>query len=189
MYDIERIKEYIKGNLKESRFTHTLGVVETAMMLAKLNGVSEEKALVAALLHDVAKNMTINDMREIINKNKIELSFDEEQSPELWHSIVAPIISRQVFNIEDEEILSAMRWHTTGKEGMSKLDKIIYVSDMIEPNRKFPGVESIRQETFKSLDTGFIMAITHTIKYLLNMGLAIDINSIKARNYMILNRS
>ncbi|MGL5381423.1 bis(5'-nucleosyl)-tetraphosphatase (symmetrical) YqeK [Clostridium sp.] len=189
MYDIEKIKGHIKEHLKESRFIHTLGVVETAVALARLNDVSEEKALVAALLHDVAKNMTINDMKKIINENKIELSFEEEQSPELWHSMVAPIISRKVFNIEDEEILSAMRWHTTGKEGMSKLDKIIYVADMIEPNRKFPGVESLRKETFRNLDEGLIMAMTHTIKYLLDMGLAIDINSIKARNYMILNRS
>ena len=100
--------------------------------------------------------------------------------------LVNESIFKEIFEIEDEEILSAMRWHTTGKENMSKLDKVIYIADMIEPNRNFPGVDLLRREAFKDLDNGVIQGLTHTMKYLLNKGIPIDINSIKARNYLLL---
>ncbi len=83
--------------------------------------------------------MTIYDLKSIIDENNIKLSYDEEKTPELWHSIVGPIVGKKIFKIEDEEILSAMRWHTTGRENMSKLEKVIYIADMIEPGRSFPG--------------------------------------------------
>ena len=132
--------------------------------------------------------MTIYELKEIIDKNNIELSYDEEENQEIWHSIVGPIVAKEVFKIEDEEILSAMRWHTTGKENMSKLDKVIYMADMIEPNRNFKGVDVLRRETFKDLDNGVLQGLNHTIKYLLNKDVPININSIKARNYLLLNK-
>ncbi|WP_291648771.1 bis(5'-nucleosyl)-tetraphosphatase (symmetrical) YqeK [Clostridium sp.] len=188
MLSKEEMKSYLKEHLTESRYNHTLGVVETAMRLAEINKVDKDKAEIAALAHDIAKNMTIYELRDIINRNSINLSYDEEKTPELWHSIVSPILGREIFKIEDEEILSAMRWHTTGKEDMSKLDKIIYMADMIEPGRNFHGVDLIRKESFADLDKGLLQGLTHTIKYLLNKGFPIDINSIKARNYLLLNK-
>ena len=80
-----------------------------------------------------------------------------------------------------------MRWHTTGKENMTTLEKIIYMADMIEPKRSFQGVEQLRKATFEDLDKGFIMALNHTINYLLNKGFCIDVNTIEARNFIILN--
>ena len=180
MLSIEEMKIYLKDNLIENRYIHTLGVADTAIR------VDEKKAEIAALSHDIAKNRTIYELQDIIKKNNINLTYDEEANQELWHSIVSPIVAKEIFEIEDEEILSAMRWHTTGKENMSKLDKIIYIADMIEPNRNFPGVDLLRREAFKDLDNGVLQGLTHTIKYLLNKGIPIDINSIKARNYLLL---
>lgn len=188
MLSKEEMKIYLKEHLTESRYNHTLGVVETAIRLAEINKVDKDKAEIAALAHDIAKNMTIYELKDIIYKNNINLSYDEEKTLELWHSIVSPILGREIFGIEDEEILSAMRWHTTGKENMSKLDKIIYMADMIEPGRNFPGVDLIRKESFDDLDKGLLQGLTHTIKYLLDKGFPIDINSIKARNYLLLNK-
>lgn len=187
MFSIEEMRSYLKDNLLEDRYNHTLGVVQTAIKLAELNNVDKTKAEIAALAHDIAKNKTIYELRDIINNNNITLSYDEEKTPELWHSIVSPILGREIFKIEDEEILNAMRWHTTGKENMSKLDKIIYMSDMIEPSRNFPGVELIREKCFKDLDEGVIKGLTHTIKYLLDKEFLVDINSIRARNYLLIN--
>ena len=189
MLNINEIDSYIKGNLLENRYIHTLGVVETAVRLAEINGVDKEKARIAAMLHDIAKNMSIYDLKDILDRNNIVLTPDEEETPELWHSMVAPILSREIFDIQDEEILSAMRWHTTGKENMSILDKIIYIADMIEPGRNFPGVDNIRRITFNNLDEGLLEGITHSIKYLLDKGFPININSIEARNYLLLNKS
>ena len=188
MWDIDKIKTYLKENLMENRYEHTLGVVETAKALAKINGVDLKKAEIAALAHDVAKNMTVDSMKKIIEDNNIELTYETLKTPELWHSIVGPIVAEEVFKIKDKDILNAMRWHTTGRENMSTLEKIIYMADMIEPKRNFPGVESLRKDTFEDLDKGFLMALNHTIKYLLSKGFYVDINTIKARNFIILNK-
>ncbi|MEG1477847.1 MAG: bis(5'-nucleosyl)-tetraphosphatase (symmetrical) YqeK [Oscillospiraceae bacterium] len=189
MWDIDKIKAYLKDNLKESRYNHTLGVIETAKALANINGIDVKKAEIAALSHDVAKNMTIDTMRQIIEDNNIKLSYEVSKTPELWHSIIAPIIGEEVFQIEDKDILNAMRWHTTGRENMTTLEKIIYMADMIEPNRSFKGIEMLRKSTFEDLDKGFLMALNHTINYLLDKGFCVDINTIKARNFIILNKN
>lgn len=180
--------EYMKGCLKEKRFIHTLGVVSVAKKLAALNGVSQEKAELAALCHDIAKHKPIEEMKEIIKLNNIELTYDEKVTSQLWHSIIGPIVAKEVLGIEDEEVLEAMRWHTTGKEDMTKLEKIIYIADMIEPSRVFNGVDKLREETLRNLDDGVLLGLTHTIEFLLSKNSPIDINTIKARNYLIINR-
>lgn len=187
MLSIEEIKDYLKLNLKESRYNHTLGVYETAVKLAKLNGISLEKAELAALTHDIAKNLDKEEMFKIISKNNIELSKVEKENMNLWHSIIAPIVVKEQLGINDKEILDAVRWHTTGKEDMSILTKIIYIADMIEPGRYFPGVEEIRRETFENLDRGVYLGLTHSIQFLLGKNLLIDENTIKARNYFLFN--
>ena len=169
MKDIEFMKKYLEENLVKGRYLHTLGVVETAKSLAKIYGVDIKKAEIAALAHDIAKNWSPQDLLEVIDKNNINL------------------VAREHFEIEDEEILSAIRWHTTGKENMSKLDKIIYLADMIEPSRDFSGVEELRNDSKDDLDKAMLNALTHTIKYLLEKGCLIDINTVKARNYLLYN--
>lgn len=189
MWEIGRIKDYLKENLKAGRYQHTLGVVKTAIELAELFEEDKKKAELAALCHDVAKNMDLKSLRKIIDEENIILSIDEENTKEIWHSIAAPILSKNIFGVEDEEILSAMRWHTTGKENMSNLDKIVYLADLIEPGRNFEGIEEIRAISYKSLDLAMIKALTHTTMYLLNKGYAIDINTIEARNSLLYNKN
>lgn len=185
LLSVEEIKKYLKENLKESRYNHTLGVCEIALELAELNGVSKEKAEIAALAHDVAKNLSKEEMMKIIKDNNIILSNVEKENMNLWHSIIAPIVAEEKLGITDEDILDAVRWHTTGKEDMSVLTKIIYIADMIEPGRSFPGLEDIRKETFEDLDKGVYTGLTHSIQFLLSKNLLIDENTIKARNYFL----
>lgn len=187
MWGLEEIRDYLKDNLKPSRYGHTLGVVNTAIKLAEIYGEDKNKAEIAALCHDVAKNMSNEELKKVIDNENIALSIDEENTQELWHSIVAPVIARKVFEIEDEEILDAMRWHTTGKEDMTNLEKIIYLADLIEPSRMFEGVDEIRELAYKNLDSAMLKALTHTTIYLLTKGCAVDINSVKARNYLVYN--
>ncbi|MBN1047613.1 bis(5'-nucleosyl)-tetraphosphatase (symmetrical) YqeK [Clostridium botulinum] len=189
MLSIEEIKLYLKENLNSNRYNHTLGVVETARKLAEVNKISIEKAEIAALAHDVAKNLSLQKMQSIIEKNNIELTNTEKENSNLWHSIIAPIEARNKLKINDEDILDAVRWHTTGKENMSILTKIIYIADMIEPGRDFPGVEKIRQTTFENLDEGVLLGLTESMKDLLNRNLIIDLNTIKARNYFLLKET
>lgn len=187
MLSIEEMNLYLKSNLLEKRYMHTLGVADTAKRLAKLNGVSEKKAEIAGLAHDVAKNLSIDKMREMMKENNIIISEIEEKNMNLWHSIVAPIEAKDKLGIDDDEILDAIRWHTTGKEDMSTLTKIIYIADMIEPGRNFDGVDEIRRATFENLDKGVYFGLTSSIKILLARNLLIDENTIKARNYFLFN--
>ncbi|OOM82207.1 putative nicotinate-nucleotide adenylyltransferase [Clostridium puniceum] len=185
MLSIEEIDLYLKENLMENRYIHTLGVAETAKKLAKINGISQEKAEIAGLAHDVAKNLSKDKMKEIMEENNIKISALEENNSNLWHSIIAPIEAKAKLGIEDEEILDSIRWHTTGKENMSILTKIIYIADMIEPSRNFNGIEDIRKVTFDNLDAGVYSGLTHNIEFLLTKNLLIDENTIKARNYFL----
>lgn len=185
MLSIEEIRLYIKENLMEKRYEHVLGVAETAKKLANLNGIPEERAEIAALAHDVAKNLSKTRMKELIVENNIVLSNVEENNANLWHSIIGPIEAKDKLGIEDEEILDAIRWHTTGKENMSVLTKVIYIADMIEPGRNFDGVEDLRKATFEDLDKGVYCGLTRSIEFLLTKNLLIDENTIKARNYFL----
>ncbi|MBE6087961.1 MAG: HD domain-containing protein [Clostridium beijerinckii] len=187
MLSIEEMNLYLKSNLLEKRYMHTLGVADTAKRLAKLNGISERKAEIAGLAHDVAKNLSIDKMREMMKENNVIISEVEEKNMNLWHSIVAPIEAKDKLGIDDDEILDAIRWHTTGKEDMSTLTKIIYIADMIEPGRNFDGVDEIRRATFENLDKGVYFGLTSSIKILLARNLLIDENTIKARNYFLFN--
>ncbi len=188
MLSIDEMKAYLKTNLMEKRYIHTLGVAETAKKLAKLNGISEEKAEIAGLAHDIAKNISKEEMKEIIKENNIVLSKIEEVSANLWHSIIAPIEAKSKFKIEDEEILDSIRWHTTGKENMPILTKVIYIADMIEPNRNFEGVDELRKVTFENLDRGVFSGLTSSIKVLLTQNLLIDENTMRARNYFLYDK-
>ena len=133
----------------------------------------------------MAKNLSKEKMKEMMKENNIAISALEENNSNLWHSIIAPIEAKAELGIEDEEILDSIRWHTTGKENMSILTKIIYIADMIEPNRKFDGIEDIRKVTFDNLDAGVYSGLTHNIEFLLTKNLLIDENTIKARNYFL----
>lgn len=185
MWDEYRIKEYLKTVLKESRYNHVMGVVKVAEELAIINNVDLYKCRIAALCHDIAKNMSHNELRNIINENSIVLTLEEEETPELWHGIVAPIMASEKLGITDKEILSAIRWHTTGKKNMSTIDKIIYIADMIEPSRNYQSADYIREETYKNLDKGLLEGINHTIKYLIESNSYIDRNTIDARSNII----
>ena len=163
MWGVDEIKDYLKDNLKPSRYGHTLGVVKTAVELANIYNEDVRKAEIAALCHDAAKNMSSEEMLKIITDENILLSVDEKNTKELWHSIIAPIMAKRIF------------------------EKIIYLADLIEPSRKFEGVEEIRDISRKNLDEAMLKALTHTTMYLLNQGCAVDINSVKARNYLLYN--
>lgn len=189
MLSINEINKYLKTNLKEETYNHTLRVAKTARKLAKLNNIDEDMAEVAGLAHDIAKNMTKDEMKKVMFENNIILSELEEKINNLWHGMIAPIIAKEKLGIKDEEILNSLRYHTTGKENMTKLEKIIYIADMIEPKRNFDGLEEIRNKTFNNLDDGVLAGLTHTMKFLLNKNSFIDENTIKARNYLLIHNA
>lgn len=179
------MKEQLKSMLTEDRYNHSLGVMNTAVKLAEKYGADREKAEIAGLLHDCAKNMSLSESLETAEKYSVPLSDMEKTSSALIHAPLGAFIAKNRFGIEDKDILSAIAAHTVAKENMSTLDKIIYLADMIEPNRNFPNVDEYRRLAFEDLDKAFLYALDRTIIFNVEKGVKLHPNTVLARNAMI----
>lgn len=170
---MKKIKKYLKKHLTKERYQHTLGVAYTAMALAMKynpdtsNSDFVKKAEIAGLLHDCAKNMDTGKKLRICDKNNIPYTELESENSYLLHGKVGAFIAKSKFDIQDEDILQAITWHTTGRPGMSTLEKIIYIADYIEPSRKpIPDLDYIRKLAFEDLDKTMKAILVSTIQYL-----------------------
>lgn len=176
----EEIKEALKKTLSNRRYTHSLGVADEARRLAKLYGEDEEKAYMAGLLHDCAKE--IDEPVKRCQDLGVELDDIMRLNKGLIHGPLGAEIARCDFGINDEEILSAIRWHTVGKAGMTLLEKIIYIADMTEENRDFEGVEKLREAVNSDLDKAILLDIGQHLQVLEKRGAIIHPNTILLRN-------
>lgn len=181
--DIKEIETDLSNKLSKKRFIHTLGVVNSAMYLAKKYGANIEDAHLAALLHDCAKEIPLLEMRDLV----ADLPCDQDMlhSGALLHGLAGMVLANTQYGVTNPDILEAIRVHTTGKENMSKLDKIIFLADYIEPNRKFPGVNDIRLAAEQSLDAGVLCGFDMTIRHLIDRGDSIYPLTILSRNDLL----
>ena len=178
---MKKIKKYLKKHLTKDRYHHTLGVAYIAVALAMRynpdtrNSDFIKKAEIAGLLHDCAKCMENDKKLRICEKNKLSCSNFEINHPYLLHGKVGAYIAKTKFDIDDEEILQAITWHTTGRPNMSLLEKIIFVADYIEPARNpIPELDLIRQLAFIDIDKAMQKILSNTLKFLESKGNAID---------------
>ena len=152
--------------------------------MAMVHGADVEKALIAGMLHDCGKAMSHDDQVKLCEKNKIELSDVEKRNHSLVHSKVGCHLAKTKYNIDDPEILGAIRWHTTGKEDMSLLEKIVYIADFIEPNRKpLEGMDEIRREAFTDIDRALAHILHDSVIYLQTIGKECDDTTMNAYLY------
>jgi len=180
----EQMMDYVRAQMPERRWTHTLGVMESAVQLAHRYGADPVKAELAALLHDVAKYWPIEKQRQIVIEHQLEpdmLNYD----PQLLHSHVGAHIAQERFAINDQEVLDAIRYHTSGREQMSLLDKVLCLADYIEPGRDYPQVEKIRQLAESSLEEALVAGFDSTIQFLISRGKKVYPLTVQARNGLI----
>lgn len=164
---IKRLTKAMEEELTGKRFLHTLGVEYTAAALAMKYDVPLLNAQVAGLLHDNAKCLSDEKQLKICEKNHLHVSDVEKRNPYLLHGKVGAFLAKTEYGIEDDDILNAITWHTTGRPDMSVLEKIIFVADYIEPGRKeAPGLEEIRKLAFEDLDRAMIRILEDTLSYL-----------------------
>ncbi len=185
----EKLVEKVKEILSSERLAHTLGVVQTARMLAEKYGADSGKAVIAALLHDIARDHDRNTLLQMVRNFGIVIDEVSAAQPELLHQLVGAEIARRDFGITDPAIINAIRIHTTGSVRMSLLDKIVYLADFIEPGRDFPGVEQIRKKAWEDLDEGLLAATVNTIRYLLEKGKLIHTSTVALYNELQLIKS
>ncbi|MBR6719477.1 MAG: nicotinate-nucleotide adenylyltransferase [Clostridia bacterium] len=176
----------LKGTLKESRFRHTLGVADTAASLARHYGANVDKAYLAGLLHDSAKNFSEDELFALCDKYKISLTENDRKAPAIIHSYVGAYIAKEEYGVTDSEIFDAIYNHSTGCEDMTLLSKIIFVSDMTEPGRKdFPGLSEIRKLMYDDIDKALVASMDATISYTKMKGSFIHPDTLKARDYVL----
>ena len=184
----EKYKEYdklLRSKLDDYRYIHSLGVAKSAKELAALYGADEEKAYTAGLLHDVMKNASPDEQLQIMEKADIILSPCEKLNQKLWHAIAGAAFLKTELNITDEEIISAVRWHTTGKVGMTTLEKTVYLADFISEDRTYPDVDEVRRLAHISLERAIVYTQKYCIQKLLSQNMIIDPSGVECYNDLV----
>ncbi len=180
---IKKLEDYIENNISESRKKHIYGTKEEAVKLAERYNADVNKAAIAALLHDTTKELDEKTHLDIIEKYNPAVYGNEKEVYKLLHQITGAVYAVEKFGVDDCDVVNAVRYHTTGRAGMSLLEKIIFIADFIEPTRDYEGVEKIRKYAYDDLDATCYIALDFTIKTLEAEGKMVNRQTIEAYNY------
>lgn len=171
------LQKQLHSQLSEKRFLHTLGVAYLSASLAMCYGVSHRRALVAGLLHDCAKNLPDVFLLEQCKQLALPVSAAEERMPFLLHGTYGAYLAKAKYGVTDPEILNAVRYHTTGRSGMSMLEQIVFVADYLETGRSHqtePPLDVLRRRAFQNLDEVTLLVLENTVRYLSGEGKEMD---------------
>lgn len=179
-----RTREEMQKRLKPSRYEHTLGVAYTASCLGMKYGVDPLLCELCGLLHDCAKNIPDPELQAKCEEAGIELTEGEKTSPQLWHAAFGAYLVKEEFGFTDPDMIHSVRYHTTGRPGMSMLEKIIYIADFIEPLRdKASCLNKARELAFLDIDKCMDLILSETVKYLEGCNVSIEKNTLLAYKY------
>ncbi len=186
MLSIIEMKQLLKSSLPEKRYKHSVNVYKTSLKLAAVHGLSAEKISVAALLHDCGRE--IPSRESVAKALALGIAVDEVEcnQPILLHAKLGVYYAREKYGVDDAEILEAILLHTTGAAGMTLTAKVVFLADMLEPDRDFPGIGELRNLAQKDLDRAMLMAYSNTMRYLLDESLLIHPNCIAGYNELML---
>ena len=178
----------LQTRLNDKRYIHSLNVADAAVLLAKRFGADEDKAYVAGLLHDITKNETDENQLQILQSGGIILTDTQKNNPKLWHAMSGMVYLRDTLGVTDEEILGAVRWHTTGKAGMTLLEKVIFIADYISVERDYPDVDVMRRLSETSLDAAALYALKFSLRHLSEKEKPICEDSVAYYNELIISK-
>ena len=194
MVKYEELYEIAKEKLSEKRFNHTLGVVERAIQYAEIYNENIEKVKIAAILHDIAKEIPKEESYNMLEKCGVKLDDIEKRNFNLIHSILGAEIAKNEYGLDDD-IVNAIKYHTTGRENMSMLEKIIYLADATELNRNYMSNENelSLNELIELIKTNIDEGLEYTLKWnlqsVLRRNLLVHLNTVKAYNFYHIQNS
>lgn len=189
-YSEESIRKYhafLKSNLSPYRYDHSLGVMNSSVYLAEKFGADVDAARVAGLLHDVTKEFSEAGHMELFRESSFYLSEVELKSPKLWHAMSGSLFVTKEFGITDPGIISAIRYHTTGRARMTLLDKVIYLADFISDDRTYPDVDRVRELSETSLEKAMLYTQHYCISHLIEGRRLIHPDSLACYNELLVN--
>ncbi len=184
--DLIKLENSVAEILSIKRFEHTIAVKEKAISLAKIYGEDVEKAACAAILHDVTKELNFIKQLQIIENSDIMTDVITLKSPQILHAITGAVVAREQFGITDNDVLNAITYHTTARENMTLLEKIVYVADAVSSDREYKNVEKYRKKADKDIDKAFLQILKMTIKFLVKENTLIPFDTINAYNQQII---
>lgn len=184
--DVEFLKEELKNEVTEKRYFHSLGVMKMCEKLANMYKVDIKKAKLVGLMHDLAKDLPKEEKKKYIKENNIPFSQVEMANIEIMHGKIAADVCKKKYGF-DEEMCTSIAVHTTGMENMTTLEKVLFVADKIDETRNYPFAEELREIAYSSLDNAIIKNIDEAIKKNIEENKVIIEDSIKTRNYLLLN--
>lgn len=179
---LDDMQKKLQGELSPKRFAHSVGVMETAALIAGRHGQDVDKAAIAGLIHDCAREWKGPALLEGAMRYGIPVDALTQVQPVLLHGAIGARLAIEDYEVHDSDILNAITYHTTGRADMSQLEKIIFLADYIEPSRNFPGVEAVRNETMLDLDRAMQMALDKTLHHVMKKGMLMHLDTVKARN-------
>lgn len=183
--DYKKYENNILERVGEKRYKHMLRVAQSAKMLAQIHKADVEKAELAGYLHDCAKLKNKEDYPRLCQEFGLSLSQDMKKAPAIIHGFLGAKLAEKLYEIKDIDILNAISYHTTGRENMSTLEKIIFLADYIEPKRDFPQAKQAREIAKVNLDKAMFYVLDENIKNLIELKNYIALDTIKARNYYL----
>ncbi|MBQ1388453.1 MAG: nicotinate (nicotinamide) nucleotide adenylyltransferase [Clostridia bacterium] len=183
-----RFHKVLKSRMGEKRYIHSCNVALEAVRLAELHGADKEKAKLAGLLHDVTKETPHDEQLALMRRLDVPLDELTLLCPKLWHAISGAAFVRHIIGIEDDDIFNAIRYHTSGRAGMSVLEKCIFIADFTSAERNYNGVAKMRELADKSLDSAILFGVSFSIADLAGKNSAIDPNAIACYNEVVLNK-
>ena len=184
--DLEAMEQKLRGMLSEKRYQHSLGVMETAIEMAEIFGVDVEKARLAGLLHDCAKDIERSKRIPLCKELGVRLDPVKKDQKGLIHADLGAKMVETEFGITDIEVINAVKYHTLGRENMTDLEKILYLADIIEPNRKpFDGIEELRSLCRSNLDCAMLYALDRSIEYIQHRHKKLHSQTLQAQQYFL----
>ena len=187
--EFPHLEEYLRKHIDGHRLAHSHGTANEAAALARNYGVDERKAYIAGLLHDVAKGGCKTGLEKMAVQYEVEADGLELNNPELLHGKIGAAMVKAELDIADEDILSAIRWHTTGRSGMSMLDKIVYIADLIEPGRRFECIDNIRRLAYQDINEAMLVALDQVMQFIKDQGFILHPNSLEAYEDILKRRN
>jgi len=182
-YTIDDKKKFLKDNLSAKRFHHSVNVAEECRKLAQKYGEDPERAYFAGLLHDICKELPGEEQKDLVLKSGFSVFREELETRSLWHGIAGAYFVKSHFGVEDIDVLNAIRFHTVARAGMTRLEEIVYIGDLISADRDYKDVDRMRKIAYTGLNAAMLEGIQFSIKSVIKKGGVIPPCTVEAYNF------
>lgn len=183
LYNTDDKKKYLKGTLSAKRYGHCLNVAAECRKLAVKYGEDSDKAYFAGLLHDICKELPDEEQLELVRRSGFTVCREELETRSLWHAVAGAYFVKTKFGIEDIDLLNSIRFHTVGRAGMSRLEEIVYLGDLISADRDYKDVDKMRKLAYSSLNEAMLEALSFSMKSVIKKGGLIPICAAEGYNF------